>query len=126
MRIAHPLICTRYPYVFMKVPKQHKLQSEPTQQAMLGWIVLAGAVARASAGWDAPLPAMLSIDWRRLPDLPQQGPLRQGFQDSDGGVVQGDTIVTAFGSVAACLWKSVLQFNLALLTTDYPLPSLHH
>lgn len=95
---------------------------------MLGWIVLAGAVARASAGWDAPLPAMLSIDWRRLPDLPQQGPLRQGFQDSDGGVVQGDTIVTAFGSVLllrACA-RASLQLNLALLTTDYPLASLHH
>lgn len=86
--------------------------------------MLAGAVARASAGWDAPLPAMLSIDWRRLPDLPQQGPLRQGFQDSDGGVVQGDTIVTAFGSVAAvaCLWKSVPVAQLGVAHHRLPTP----
>eukprot|EP00037_Helgoeca_nana_P007153 m.65386 g.65386 ORF g.65386 m.65386 type:complete len:172 (-) comp17979_c0_seq1:68-583(-) len=52
----------------------------------------------------ASLPALLRIDWRRLPDLPKQGPLHQGFQDSDGAVVdKGATLITAFGSVAvAC------------------------
>eukprot|EP00037_Helgoeca_nana_P007154 m.65389 g.65389 ORF g.65389 m.65389 type:complete len:441 (-) comp17979_c0_seq2:748-2070(-) len=46
----------------------------------------------------ASLPALLRIDWRRLPDLPKQGPLHQGFQDSDGAVVdKGATLITAFG-----------------------------
>lgn len=44
------------------------------------------------------LPVLLTIDWRRLEDLPAQGPLHQGFQDSDGGVIDGGaTLVTAFG-----------------------------
>ena len=34
---------------------------------------------------------MLSIDWRRLPDL------GRGFQNSDGGWVSADEVVTAFG-----------------------------
>ena len=72
-------------------------------------LVMSTALTAATAtAWDAgfddsPLPALLSIDWRRLPDLPQQGPLHQGFQDSDGGVIAGDTLITAFGSVTVWL-----------------------
>ena len=39
----------------------------------------------------ADMPIMLSIDWRRLPDL------GRGFQNSDGGWVSADEVVTAFG-----------------------------
>ena len=46
----------------------------------------------------ADLPALLAVDWRRVSDLPPQGPSRGGFQDSDGGwLLNGTTIVTAFG-----------------------------
>ena len=31
------------------------------------------------------LPDLLEIDWELLPDVPAQGPFKQGFQDSDGG-----------------------------------------
>ena len=44
------------------------------------------------------LPTMLTVDWRRVADLPSQGPALGGFQDSDGGfVLNGSAIVTAFG-----------------------------
>ena len=43
------------------------------------------------------LPYILQIDWRRLEDPPAQGPDHQGWQDSDGGWVSDDTVVTAFG-----------------------------
>ena len=41
---------------------------------------------------------MLEVDWRRLPDLPPQGPAHSGFQDSDGGwLLNRSVVVTAFG-----------------------------
>ena len=43
------------------------------------------------------LPNLLQIDWRRLPDIPAQGPLHQGFQDADGGFLDDDIVLTAFG-----------------------------
>ena len=43
------------------------------------------------------LRTMLAIDWRRLPDIPAQGPLGWGFQDSDGGWVNEDEVLTSFG-----------------------------
>ena len=44
------------------------------------------------------LPTLLTVDWRRVADLPSQGPAHGGFQDSDGGfVLNGSAIVTAFG-----------------------------
>ena len=45
-----------------------------------------------------PLPTMLSIDWQRLPDMLHPAQLGAGgFQNSDGGWVTPDTVVTAFG-----------------------------
>ena len=43
------------------------------------------------------LKKMVHIDWRRLPDIPKQGSTKSGFQDSDGGWLSDDTVVTAFG-----------------------------
>ena len=49
-----------------------------------------------TAGTSA-LPELLRVDWQRLPDIPAQGPEHQGFQDSDGGWINKDVVVTAFG-----------------------------
>eukprot|EP00039_Didymoeca_costata_P022906 m.347553 g.347553 ORF g.347553 m.347553 type:complete len:465 (-) comp33266_c0_seq1:120-1514(-) len=44
------------------------------------------------------LPTLLNIDWQRLPDLLHQSELGlTGFQNSDGGWVNADEIVTVFG-----------------------------
>ena len=43
------------------------------------------------------LPELLQVDWRRIDDPPAQGPYQQGFQDSDGGWVDDNTVLTAFG-----------------------------
>ena len=52
----------------------------------------------------AVLPTLLTIDWQRLPDVPAQGHgfagkafYGHGFQNSDGGWLTQDTVVTAFG-----------------------------
>lgn len=58
------------------------------------------AIAADGGGRGPALPVMLQIDWRRLPDVPAQGPEHQGFQDSDGGWIDDDTVVTAFGYAA--------------------------
>jgi hypothetical protein len=44
----------------------------------------------------AALPPMLSIDWKKGPDLPQ------GFQDSAGGIVEGDRIHLLGGETGGC------------------------
>lgn len=51
----------------------------------------------------SPLRTMVSIDWRRVADVPAQGPDRQGFQDSDGAWLDDDTVLTAFGYSAGGL-----------------------
>jgi hypothetical protein len=43
------------------------------------------------------LPVMVHIDWQRAPDIPKQGSTKSGFQDSDGGWLDGTTVLTAFG-----------------------------
>lgn len=58
-------------------------------------LLLAAALLFTCAS--AALPELLQIDWRRLPDIPAQGPLLQGFQDSDGGFLDDDIVLTAFG-----------------------------
>jgi hypothetical protein len=60
---------------------------------MLCLAVMAAAATSSAAN----LPVMLNIDWKRLPDIPTQGPSHQGFQDSDGAWIDDDTVVTAFG-----------------------------
>jgi hypothetical protein len=46
----------------------------------------------------AALPNLLTIDWQRLPDLLHTDQLgSSGFQNSDGGWITEDSIVTAFG-----------------------------
>jgi hypothetical protein len=45
----------------------------------------------------ADLPVMVHIDWQRAPDIPKQGSTKSGFQDSDGGWLDGTTVLTAFG-----------------------------
>lgn len=43
------------------------------------------------------LPALVHIDWRRLPDLPRQGNTWSGVQDSDGAWLDDTSVLTAFG-----------------------------
>jgi hypothetical protein len=43
------------------------------------------------------LPEILSVDWRRLEDNPGQGGAYGGFQDSDGGFLDEEVVLTAFG-----------------------------
>ena len=63
---------------------------------------LAAPAPVAAASVVASLPAMVQIDWRRLVDPPRQGPAGGygGWQDSDGGFVSEDEVVTAFGYTA--------------------------
>ena len=71
--------------------------------AALGLLCVVGLLRCPAAATAPPprgnpaLPNLLKIDWRRLPDIPAQGPLQQGFQDSDGSWVSDDAVVTAFG-----------------------------
>eukprot|EP01052_Picozoa_sp_SAG31_P075278 SAG31_NODE_34459_length_332_cov_1.781116_1_plen_73_part_01 len=59
--------------------------------------VLAIAIQAATT---AQLPDLLSIDWKRLPDLVDAQGFEGGsggFQNSDGGWISHDSVVTAFG-----------------------------
>ena len=48
------------------------------------------------------LPVLLSIDWRRVQDLPPQGPAEQGLQDSDGAfMLDGEPLRTAAAAFPA-------------------------
>ena len=60
-------------------------------------LLLAAGAAVGSVGAATTLPVLLQVDWTLLPDIPAQGPEHQGFQDSDGGWLDDDTVVTAFG-----------------------------
>ena len=65
---------------------------------MPAFVLALGCLAAPLGALSAtPLPIMLQVDWTRLPDIPAQGPAHQGFQDSDGGWIDDDTVVTSFG-----------------------------
>ena len=67
------------------------------------FLLMGAAVASSSPPLSAAsLPELLSIDWRRLKDVPRQGPAGGygGFQDSDGGWLDKDVVLTAFGYTA--------------------------
>ena len=52
----------------------------------------------SASAMSPPLRPMLHIDWRRLPDFPKQGPVSpSGLEASNGGWVDDDCVVAAFG-----------------------------
>jgi hypothetical protein len=51
------------------------------------------------------LPHLLTIDWRRLPDL------APGFQNSDGGWISADEVVCAFGHGAGAFLNATSLLN---------------
>jgi hypothetical protein len=66
----------------------------------------------------ATLPTLLTIDWQRLPDVPAQGRgfagskfYGHGFQNSDGGWLTQDIVVTAFGHGAGTFMSNGWLIN---------------
>eukprot|EP01051_Picozoa_sp_SAG22_P016819 SAG22_NODE_2462_length_2544_cov_1.131288_1_plen_308_part_10 len=72
------------------------LMLRPLALASLGPLALAAA-SEGPGPKQSDLKKMVHIDWRRLPDIPRQGSTKSGFQDSDGGWLSDDTVLTAFG-----------------------------
>lgn len=59
--------------------------------------IIAACATQTSSSSSVALRSMVHIDWKRLPDIPKQGPSKSGFQDSDGGYIDDNTVLTAFG-----------------------------
>ena len=70
------------------------------RRAVVLWLLVfaTSAAESSSEQREAQLSPMLAVDWKRLHDLPPQGPTHSGFQDSDGGwLLNRSVVVTAFG-----------------------------
>lgn len=81
---------------------------------ILGFVVFTTTATESSSE----LKPILGVDWKRVKDLPPQGPTHSGFQDSDGGwLLNRSVVVTAFGYGAGGqpgFFNSAWAFN----TTD--------
>ena len=80
------------------------------------------AASSAPAASATPLRPMLHIDWRRLPDFPKQGPVApSGLEASNGGWVDADCVVAAFGypaGGAAAFQNTAWLLNTSSTTSD--------
>ena len=77
---------------------------------MMSLAAVLAVAAAAPAGGE--LPDLLSIDWKRLPDLvdAQGYEGSGGFQNSDGGWISHDSVVTAFGHGPGHAGKPLTEF----------------
>ena len=64
-------------------------------------VVLCSLLAFSSVAAAEGLPELLGIDWRRLQDNPTQGKGWGGIEAADGGWLDDDIVLTAFGYAGA-------------------------